>query len=216
MNNIKRVCSKCNVPRDISMFQKQKNKPSGQCRICKTDAMKIYRAKQGIIARRFSKIDNECKLCMFCDLMKPFDEFSSSKRGLGGISSYCKGCFNVLFHPRREKFSEYAKRYREKHRERYLSNHRICQFKRKSNIKVSDDGTATDIFLKNLYATERCAYCEAYVPDELRTIDHIIPLIKGGKHSSVNMVMACRSCNSSKRDLTSKEFIERIMYDNNR
>lgn len=43
----------------------------------------------------------------------------------------------------------------------------------------------------------RCAYCHRAV---LLTADHVVPLIKGGAHAPANIVPACRSCNSRKRD----------------
>jgi len=45
-----------------------------------------------------------------------------------------------------------------------------------------------------------CLYCgatEDLTLDHL-TLDHIIPLAKGGPHSEDNLIVACRSCNSSK------------------
>ena len=43
----------------------------------------------------------------------------------------------------------------------------------------------------------RCAYCFLSGP---LSMDHIIPLSKGGDHTADNVVPACRSCNSSKGD----------------
>jgi 5-methylcytosine-specific restriction endonuclease McrA len=43
---------------------------------------------------------------------------------------------------------------------------------------------------------QRCAYCNEIKP---LTMDHIVPLINGGAHDVSNIVPACRSCNSSKR-----------------
>lgn len=43
----------------------------------------------------------------------------------------------------------------------------------------------------------RCAYCGKRRP---LTMDHVIPLSKGGPHTASNIVPACRSCNCSKRD----------------
>ena len=43
-----------------------------------------------------------------------------------------------------------------------------------------------------------------------RTLDHKIPLIRGGTHSKDNCVMACVSCNCSKKDKTDKEFLNYI------
>ena len=42
----------------------------------------------------------------------------------------------------------------------------------------------------------RCAYC-GVKPKEL-TIDHVVPLARGGGHTSENLVPACWSCNLAK------------------
>ncbi len=43
-----------------------------------------------------------------------------------------------------------------------------------------------------------CAYCTKR--DVRLTVDHVVPLSRGGAHSMANVVPACRSCNSAKRD----------------
>lgn len=40
-----------------------------------------------------------------------------------------------------------------------------------------------------------CVYCPA---TEDLTLDHVVPLARGGVHSEENLVVACRPCNSSK------------------
>lgn len=42
----------------------------------------------------------------------------------------------------------------------------------------------------------KCQYCNAAA----ESIDHVIPRSKGGLHTWENVVAACRSCNSRKRD----------------
>lgn len=42
----------------------------------------------------------------------------------------------------------------------------------------------------------QCTYCGG--PGG--TVDHLVPLSRGGQHAEGNLVPACRSCNSSKRD----------------
>ena len=41
---------------------------------------------------------------------------------------------------------------------------------------------------------KRCAYC----PNPADTIDHVVPLVRGGTNHEGNLVPACRACNSSK------------------
>jgi 5-methylcytosine-specific restriction endonuclease McrA len=49
----------------------------------------------------------------------------------------------------------------------------------------------------------RCAYCRR---SGQMTIDHVVPLSRGGRHSISNLVPACRSCNKQKGSLTISEW----------
>jgi len=51
-----------------------------------------------------------------------------------------------------------------------------------------------------------CVYCGK--PG--KTLDHIVPLVRGGKHSVDNVVPACKSCNSKKRTRTPTEWYQSI------
>jgi 5-methylcytosine-specific restriction endonuclease McrA len=51
-----------------------------------------------------------------------------------------------------------------------------------------------------------CHYCQ----QDATTVDHIIPIVKGGDPiASDNMVAACRSCNSSKGSRSEGLFLQR-------
>jgi 5-methylcytosine-specific restriction endonuclease McrA len=53
----------------------------------------------------------------------------------------------------------------------------------------------------------QCHYCkESYSPDEL-TMDHIIPVSRGGHSDRSNVVAACKPCNIEKRHLTPAEIV---------
>ena len=46
-----------------------------------------------------------------------------------------------------------------------------------------------------------CTYCQKVLSGADATVDHIIPLAKGGDRLALgNLVACCRSCNSSKKD----------------
>ena len=58
-------------------------------------------------------------------------------------------------------------------------------------------------------ATGVCHYCgEKFQPSEL-TMDHILPVVRGGKSVKSNCVPCCKECNNDKKYLTPAEMILR-------
>lgn len=49
-----------------------------------------------------------------------------------------------------------------------------------------------------LCADWRCHYCQRPAKPKDRTVDHVVPVSRGGKHRPDNLRPACRSCNSRK------------------
>lgn len=61
---------------------------------------------------------------------------------------------------------------------------------------------------KNELAKGRCAYCGGkFHPSEL-TMDHRVPIIRGGMTSKGNVVTCCKECNSKKKYLLPVEWQE--------
>jgi len=61
---------------------------------------------------------------------------------------------------------------------------------------------------KNRLAQGHCHYCNgSFPPDEL-TMDHIVPVTRGGKASRNNVVPCCKECNSRKKYLLPMEWQE--------
>ena len=53
----------------------------------------------------------------------------------------------------------------------------------------------------------RCIYCNARFTDECRsTRDHFLPVARGGSDWALNIVLACRSCNSSRCNVPFRSF----------
>lgn len=58
-----------------------------------------------------------------------------------------------------------------------------------------------------LLLSKPCFYCQKY--NARMTMDHVVPISKGGRHSIGNLISACNSCNASKGN---KLMIEYLIY----
>jgi 5-methylcytosine-specific restriction endonuclease McrA len=58
----------------------------------------------------------------------------------------------------------------------------------------------------------RCVYCGAPLEIESATLDHVLPLCKGGAHAPGNLVSACGGCNRLKGDMFPHEFFARYPW----
>ncbi|MFO8048902.1 MAG: HNH endonuclease [Desulfosudaceae bacterium] len=45
----------------------------------------------------------------------------------------------------------------------------------------------------------RCYYCGRPFPPDQLTMDHVVPLARGGKTTKGNVVPACKTCNTEKK-----------------
>ena len=55
----------------------------------------------------------------------------------------------------------------------------------------------------------RCVYCATPLTPESATLDHVLPLSRGGTHAPGNLVIACHDCNQLKGDALPLEFFAR-------
>jgi 5-methylcytosine-specific restriction endonuclease McrA len=53
-----------------------------------------------------------------------------------------------------------------------------------------------------------CYYCAIELKKSEVTMDHIVPIIRGGMTTKSNVVIACRPCNQKKANLTPVEWTE--------
>ena len=83
-------------------------------------------------------------------------------------------------------------------------------------LDFQDDFRADPAFVKrekaraqeNLRATGKCHYCgRVFRPQDL-TMDHIVPIARGGRSTHGNIVPACKECNAKKRYLLPSEWQE--------
>ncbi|HYA11969.1 MAG TPA: HNH endonuclease [Thermodesulfovibrionales bacterium] len=58
-----------------------------------------------------------------------------------------------------------------------------------------------------------CYYCKKKVAPKALTLDHIVPIIRGGKSTKGNIVPVCKECNNKKKYLLPiewAEYVERV------
>ena len=99
----------------------------------------------------------------------------------------------MFVHVRHRGAGEWAKNNREKRRGYWQRYH---------SQKVTNAFSISNYEIEKLY-NSNCFYCGA---SENITMDHVIPLSRGGKHSIGNIVPACGKCNYSKNDKTITEW----------
>ena len=61
---------------------------------------------------------------------------------------------------------------------------------------------------RNRIGTGLCYYCGGHFTASELTLDHIVPLVRGGMSTRGNCVPACKECNTRKRDLLPTEWQE--------
>ena len=66
---------------------------------------------------------------------------------------------------------------------------------------------------KNRRACNICYYCEKIIPARQLTMDHVVPLARGGRSIKSNLVPCCKSCNNLKKNFLPfewEEFLDHI------
>ena len=63
---------------------------------------------------------------------------------------------------------------------------------------------------KNKIAQGLCYYCGDKTSPQDLTMDHVVPLVRGGKSAKNNLVACCKECNNKKKTLLPMEWEEYI------
>ena len=71
---------------------------------------------------------------------------------------------------------------------------------------------------KRRCAKGHCHYCGRPVPPKELTMDHIVPIARGGKSIKNNVVTACKECNNEKKQrlpMEWEQYLKKIQRDKN-
>jgi len=83
--------------------------------------------------------------------------------------------------------------------------------RRKGLVAILSDGTLTAEVREVMFrAVKDCPYCGVRLAVATKTLDHMVPISKGGANSKANALVCCRACNSRKCDLDFDVWLERL------
>lgn len=176
------------------------------------------------------------RTCSKCGIRKPLNDYYSDKLATLGKRSYCKECQKAGVTANYSKDPEKKKSYQRRHRKLNLARVREAdtqRYERDKDKRISlvenqlhkrrarrnqapfEEGI-TRIALRKRDG-DYCSYCSVelnFVRAKNReftghdaTIEHRLPLSRGGSHVWDNVVLACRNCNLSKGSKTEEEFV---------
>ena len=154
------------------------------------------------------------KCCSKCQIWKPVAAFGKASNGAsGGIRSICTPCAVAYQRTRSAenltvREAGVAKTLRWQHKNPVaVRQHRQAARHKRRELVDSGSGVTTQQWRAILAQFDgMCVYCKVASG---KTMDHVIPLSRGGPHDAANVVPACRSCNSSKGSSTLEEWAAR-------
>lgn len=144
------------------------------------------------------------KQCTKCQKFLRFSEFYHDNHSRDGLSYWCNDCRkeNVRQHRLDPEYRKKQMIWNNKWRNRPENRQKVLKMRRKSQNKINDIlcsiGRVTPILRKNILSRDsyQCLSCQSR---QQLTIDHIIPISKGGLTQEENLQTLCRSCNAKKQ-----------------
>lgn len=92
----------------------------------------------------------------------------------------------------------------------YRASQILKRHKRDQATLEACDGTITPPVLLGLYARAKvCGYCGNAMRSNNKSLDHLVPISRGGVHGIENVEVVCLGCNITKNASTALEFFMR-------
>jgi 5-methylcytosine-specific restriction endonuclease McrA len=184
MNSVsQKQCSKCGEWKPLDQYYKHEGHKDGLHSWCKS-CLNVNHAKR--------RKENPGKDSAYTRLWR------KTERGISYAKSQVAkktAWMRVWRESNREKEKARHKKYKENHSEIVQANRRSYEARKKSALGSITAKEWLDICNK---FGNKCLRCGRN--DVKMTMDHIVPLSKGGTHTADNVQPLCLSCNSRKRD----------------
>lgn len=183
-------CTKCGKDKPLDAFTPDKNAPTGRaarCRPCRNADQRERYHREG----EAELVKLRAYVARNIEAIRPRKR-EDMRRSRAADPERARAKSTEASRALRARDPDYFRRYYAANveRGRELARHRSAS--RRARIPAT--ATALAEYMTELLALP-CAYCGATVD---MTVDHVVPLARGGTHSAENLVAACRPCNSSK------------------
>ena len=188
-----KVCRVCRIEKTVHSFKGNGLSLDGRdhkCMACRRpDRRSTRKLRDGVLGRR----------CTKCRTWKPLPEFPVDRQKPDRRAYACKSCWRARSRwiwksdPRAWAARNLASYYR--HRFARLAS--VCNLRAR---KIGAIGTISGLELERLLLQYgfRCQSCGKGEPETRISMDHIVPLHRGGPNAINNIQPLCLKCNSSK------------------
>ncbi len=184
-----KTCNKCGQLLPLSLFDMDRSHKDLHTTICKQCKYKPTTDRIGKRIRREmrKKGFHHCRMCEKWLLLENF------YRAHGYYKNICKSCSRVYA---RLRYAENIS---------YRTERRLHAHARKRMTVKPDPKVVKTIFA---LTDGKCVYCGS----PANTLDHVVPLSRGGDSEMGNLVPCCISCNSRKKAKSVFEFIDAKVF----
>lgn len=222
-------CTQCGVlfPAHRNFFFFRANgKPNSPCRICKRRADRRFYQRHSEKIKDYQRRYGQENKEKIAAQKRRYQQGNREQRNAYKKQWYWDNA-ERLRERQNERFREWAKTpegrakiahynklgyERRKHDPYWQEVKRIDNLRRLNRLRDAE-GQHTAEELRQMVSDQGglCAYCETPMGDEW-SVEHMVPISRGGSDWAENIAITCRACNYSKNDKTAEEYFAWLGY----